>query len=181
MKRTTSTLLFAMVIVALGATAVASAGAGNGQPRPYKGSDDGIAIGGECVPVSETVLECPFVTEGVGHGTHIGQSSTTSEGTTTLDFGLPLCELLDGSLGATIVNVGSGTTTAADGSTIDVDFDNTGCFDLFGTGGTGTFTGSQQITGGTGRFEGATGSTLTSGFNLPGGVFELDFVGTITF
>lgn len=111
--------------------------------------------------------------------THLGKTSTTRTGTSTLNF-LEACELFDGSLGVVSNNVGTGVFVAANGDELWAAFQNVGCADLSGADAAGPLVGTQTFTGGTGRFAGASGSTTVTGVGQ-GDTFLLKAVGTISY
>lgn len=123
---------------------------------------------------------CDNTTTSSGNVKHLGKVTTTSSGTSGIDFGVPPCELEDGSDGVVVHNEGTGVVVAANGDELYLAFENTGCADLSGTGVAGSLVGSQTITGGTGRFDGASGQTVSNG-TAAGDGFTLVAIGTITY
>jgi len=166
-----------LLIVALVAFAAAPAAAQGSDQRPYKSTDVGTAVIGDCIPapdVNAFAVRCPVETVGSGIATHLGLLSSTSEGTGLID---PLngCEVLDGSPGITVTTAGSFVFTAANGDELHGDFANTLCFGATDS----AINGTQTFIGGTGRFADATGTTLTFGTSFTDGTFNLTAVGTV--
>jgi hypothetical protein len=112
-----------------------------------------------------------------GNATHLGQLNASQS---TLHHDLCNVSFASTSLSTTV----SGQLVAANGDKVYysgadvIDITNL----LFGTGTTGSITGTWTITGGTGRFTGASGSFTISGVvDLIGGTFSATASGTITF
>lgn len=182
MKRTYRLLPLALLTLALVAVSVAPAGAANQVERPYKSNEAGFVVVdlAECDDTSPPLVVCPNTTTGTSNTTHLGKTTTTSSGTSTLDFGVEPCLLFDGGLGVVSHNVGTGVFEAANGDKLFVAFQNTGCADLSGAGEAGPLVGTQTFTGGTGRFAGASGTTVVTGVGQ-GDTFVLEAVGTISY
>jgi len=182
MKRTYKSLPLALLTLALVAVSAAPAGATNQVERPYKSTEAGfvmVDLAG-CDDSGFPLVVCPNTTTGTSNTTHLGKTTTTSSGFSTLDFGAGPCQLDGGVEGVVTYNFGVGTFEAANGDTVVVSFENTGCADLLGSGAAGPLVGTQTVIGGTGRFAGATGSTVVTGVGQ-GDTFYLEAVGTITY
>ena len=177
MKRITRALLLGALALALAATSAAPAAAGdNEKPRPYESQGNtvlnvDVAL---CVTVGfETT--CPFETSGTQIATHLGLSTSTSQGVVVLDFSpAGACVDAEGRDGAVFSSVNDGTIVAANGDELYTHNEGTGCFVDLGL--PFVTTGTQTIDGGTGRFTGASGSMTTVN---DGGNFSA--VGTITY
>jgi len=163
-------LSFGLLIVATVAAVAAPAGAKNQVERPYKGSEQ-VAV---TIDMCNEFFVCRVTTESAGTSSHLGKTSSTSDGYITFTG---FCTLSDGSMfGSAFMATGFFTTTAANGDMIYGTYENAGCADGEGVI-PGAIDGTQTILGGTGRFTGATGSTVTSGDN----VGPLSWAGTLTY
>lgn len=180
MRRIYKALPLALLTLALVAASAAPAVGHQQVERPYKSTEAGSVEIGACDDSGFPVIVCPFTTSGESHSTHLGKTTTTSSGTSTLNLLSEPCELFDGTLGIESHNVGTGVFVAANGDALWVSFENTGCADLSGAEAAGPLVGTQTFTGGDGRFAGASGSTTVTGVGQ-GPNFLLQAVGTLTY
>jgi hypothetical protein len=175
MKRVTKTVAFAFLVVAVALATAAPASAGKRVERPYKGQEQVVLT---VDPACDFSGPCSFTTvSDGGTSSHLGKTSTTSEGFVELTGG---CLLSDGvSFGAAFSTSGTFTTEAANGDTLLGIFENAGCAGLTPETAAipGGIAGTQTIIGGTGRFAGASGSTVTFG----DGLGPLHWIGTLTY
>lgn len=186
MKRITKLLLVGSTIAMLAALTAAPVAAGSQVERPFQSTDSGFSVEdeGACDLTGFPVIACPTESSATGHATHLGKTSSETEGILTVDL-TDICFLPDGSLGINFLQEATFVTTAANGDEVHGDFVTTGCASLVDPTAAVGYTGAVTVTGGTGRFAGATGSVTTTGVSVPVtsevSAFEQTSTGTITY
>lgn len=180
MKRVTTTLLFAMLVLALAAVGASPVAAGDPHERPYSSrvtSGTSVILVDDCDLTSFPVVSCPQEASSTIIATHYGQGTSSGTGVSILDFSAS-CVGSGGLAGTPVTSIIDGVTVAANGDELWHHTEVSGCFVDFTVGidtsGTGMFV------GGTGRFEGATGTTsvVTS---VEGEALTSSAVGTISY
>ena len=182
MKRHTGTLLVSALVVAVTAIGSVPASASQEVEVPFRATLNGTSSF-ECdfSGLPNPAVPCDFEVETVLIGTHLGRSTMTSTGITTIYLDQP-CTTPDDTVGVQFHSLTDVVVVAANGDELYAVNDVEGCGDGIGVSEPfGTYT----ITGGTGRFAGASGtgdvSTTTSGGTPDPGPFASSWTGTITY